>query len=138
MEIGAVRLAVANTSLKTPNQQHWTVTPDMRRATCQEFQCDDYLYGWRVRVEKLNAHQLHEVRNSGRRFRELDIAEDEHWLMFEAGQTCFRAAAHQLPLGRELYLVGKHGDVRQYDRGDQWSSDAADHTTKIVDKIKEG
>lgn len=139
LDIDRVRHQLAQTSVHTPNQRRWTVSNDMRRATCAEVDCLDYLHGWRIRIDALKPEDLHAMRMSGRHFTELDVAEDEHWWVFEAGQQCFRAPTHQVPVGRpELFLVGDRGSVRTYDRGDQFAEDCAEHTNKIVAKIQEG
>lgn len=139
MDVAGAHLAVAETSVAAPNQQHWTITNDLRPATCPEVGCLDHHHGWRVRVDALSERDLHAMRVSGRRYRVLDVAEGETWWVFEAGQPCFRASRHQVPVGRpELYLVGDRGSVRRYDRADQWVDDCATHTEKIVDRIKEG
>lgn len=139
MDTAAAHLAVARTSTQQPNQQHWTITNDLRPATCVEVGCLDYHHGWRVRVDALSEADLHAMRTSGRRYHVLDVGEHEHWWVFEPGQPCFRVSTHQAPVGRpELYLVGDRGTVRRYDRADQWVDDCATHTETIVDKLKEG
>lgn len=139
INVDRVRHELAQTSVHTPNQQHWTVSNDMRRASCAEVDCDHYLHGWRIRIDALSPKDLHTMRMSGRRFAEVEVSATEHWWEFEPGQTCFRAPAHQVPVGRpELFLVGDRGSVRRFDRADQFASDCAEHTTKIVDKIMEG
>lgn len=120
--------------INAPLATHW------RKATCAEIDCPNYLHGWRVRVENCNPQQLHALRTCGRKFQELDLGPGEHWLVFEAGQRCLRASEHVTPNGRpELFVVqGGRTEPRRYDRADQWTDDCATHTTKIVDKIKEG
>lgn len=119
--------------IAAPAPTHW------RSATCEEIGCLDYHHGWRIQVDALKSSDLDAMRQSGRHWTVLDVAGDEHWWMFAAGQPCFKASEHKVPVGRpELYVVRDRGDVRRYDRGDQWADDCATHTTKIVDKIKEG
>lgn len=139
LDIDLARHELSLTSVHDRNRQHWTVTNDMRRATCEEIGCLDYRTGWRIRIDALKPEDLAAMRMSGRHFTVLDVSADEHWWLFEAGQQCFKAAAHQAPVGRpELFLVGDRGDVRTYDRGDQFAEDCAVHTTRITDKIMEG
>lgn len=130
---------LARTSMDSPQRDHWTITHELRKATCEEVGCRDYQFGWRIRVDALAEKDLHAMRESKRRYREVNIAEGETWWVFEGGQPCFRAALHKLPVDRpELYLVGGRGDVQRYDRADQWVDDLHDRTSKIVDKIQEG
>lgn len=121
------------------NRMQWTVHNEMRPATCAETGCLDYRNGWKIRINALSDPDLHAMRVSGRRYTVLDVAEGETYWVFEAGQPCFRASTHQAPVDKpELYLVRDRGDVRRYDRGDQFAEDLATHTNKIVSKIMEG
>lgn len=94
--------------LHAPVRTHW------RKATCEEFGCLAHHNGWRVRLEGLPPEQVHAARTSGRRFTELRVAEGETYLVFEAGQPCFRASGHRVRVGRpEIYVV-RGGDYRRY------------------------
>lgn len=83
-----------------------------RKATCAEVDCPQYLSGWRVRVDNLDAQMLHAAKTSGRKFTELHVAEDENWLIFEAGQACFKAAQHSVPLDKQEIFIARDGDFR--------------------------
>ncbi|GHH30265.1 hypothetical protein Srubr_02810 [Streptomyces rubradiris] len=123
------------------------VETHMRRATCEEVGCEHYLNGWRVRVENLTPQMLHAARTSGRKYVEHRIAEGETWLVYEAGQPCFKATEHRAPIGRPpLYLV-RDGDyrgnprgtkARLYQRPDQWVDDFATHQQNLADEIRKG
>lgn len=122
---------------------HWQVASPLathwRKASCAEVRCIDFEHGWRIRVDALSEKDLHAMRVSGRHWTVLDAGPGETWWVFEAGQPCFRASTHRAPVGRpELYVVRDRGEVKRYDRSDQWADDCATHTTKIVDKIMEG
>ena len=57
------------------------------------------------------------ARTTGRRYREMHVQEGETWLVFEAGQPCFRASTHRKSLEREpivarLYLAADGPEVR--------------------------
>ncbi|MFL1903079.1 hypothetical protein ACJWDR_28840 [Streptomyces tauricus] len=118
-----------------------------RRGTCAEVECPHYLGGWRVRVEGLSPQLLHDARTSGRRYSEQRVAEGETWLVFEAGQPCFRAAEHRVRVDRPpLYLV-RDGDYRANPRGtdacvhrtpESWIDDFATHQQAIKDEINKG
>ena len=118
-----------------------------RQATCEEYGCDDYRQGWRVRVETLTPDLLHAARTSGRKYTEQSIAEGETYLVFEPGQACFKAATHRAPIGRPpLYLV-RDGDHRGNPRGTKarlhqrpadWVEDFAEHQQALADEIKKG
>ena len=127
-------------ALAAPLATHW------RKATCVEVDCPDYLNGWRVRVEGLDEQMLHDARNYGRN-RELPVAEGETWLMYEAGQPCFRAAQHHKRIDRpELYIV-RDGDwrgnprgtqARQHVRPEDWVDDFANHQGRLADAHRQG
>lgn len=124
-------------------QMHWTIDSPIathwRRATCEEVDCAKHRTGYRIRVDALAEADLDAIRQSNRPFTVLDVAEGETYWVFPPGTPCFEASLHQVPVGRpELYVVRDRGEVRRYDRADQWAEDCATHTTKIVDKIKEG
>ncbi|MCX4703862.1 hypothetical protein [Streptomyces sp. NBC_01373] len=118
-----------------------------RQATCEEVGCDQYRQGWRVHVEALAPDLVHAARTSGRRYREEHVAEGQTYLVFEAGQPCFKASTHRAPIGRPpLYLV-RDGDYRGNPRGtkarlhataDHWVEDFAEHQQALADEIKKG
>lgn len=83
-----------------------------RKATCVEVDCPQYLGGWRVRVESLDAQMLHLAKTAGRKFTELHVAEGENWLVFEAGQSCFRVGQHSVPLDKREIFIARDGDFR--------------------------
>jgi hypothetical protein len=116
-----------------------------RAATCEEVGCAAYLSGWRVRVEGLPAEMVHAARTSGRRFVETRIAQGETWLVFEAGQRCFRSTTHRVRVARpEIYLV-RGGDWRGNPSGqslrrspDDWVDDFANHQDKLAHRLEQG
>lgn len=126
--------------LTAPLRTHW------RAATCQEVDCPNYLNGWRIRVEHLDAQLLHTARNSGRRYREMPVQEGETYLVYEAGQPCFQASQHRVPNGRpELYLVrdGDHrgnptGFVMQHSSAAAWTDDFGEHQERLADRFRQG
>jgi hypothetical protein len=118
-----------------------------RPASCAEVSCPDFLKGWQVRVEKLSAELLHAAKTSGRRYRELHVAEGENWLVFEAGQPCFQAGEHRTRLDRpELYVVqdGDHRgnprrtEARRHANAADWVDDFAEHQSKLGDEQQKG
>lgn len=118
-----------------------------RPATCAEVDCPQYLNGWRVNNEALTPDLRHAVATSGRKFRLEVISASESWLVFEAGQPCFKASQHRTRLERApLYLV-RDGDHRGNPRGtkarlhqrpENWVEDFAEHQQKLADEIEKG
>ncbi|NUS54142.1 MAG: hypothetical protein HOV66_04670 [Streptomycetaceae bacterium] len=126
--------------IASPIETHW------RPATCEEYGCEQYASGWRVRVEGLSAADLHAIRTSGRRCRQVDVAEGETWFVFEPGQACFQAPTHKVPLGRPELFVVRGGDVRgnptgdsyQHSSAESWVDDFATHQDKIARVVEKG
>ncbi len=117
-----------------------------RPATCAEVECPNYLKGWRLRVEGLPPEMLHAAKTSGRKFTELHVAEGENWLVFEAGQLCFRAAQHSVPLNKqEIYVVrdgdfrgNPTGNVRKHTRAEFWVEDMSENLDKVAQRQQQG
>jgi len=119
-----------------------------RKATCAEAGCEHYRLGWQTRVEGLPPEMLHAAKTSGRKYTEQRIAEGETYLVFEAGQPCFRAPQHRMRINDRppLYIV-RDGDWRGNPRGTKarlhqnpgdWVDDFATHQQAIADEIAKG
>lgn len=115
-----------------------------RLATCAEVSCDHYLRGWRVHVDVLPPELVHAARTSGRRYEELCLAPGETYLVFEAGQPCFRAATHRTNVGRApLFVVDtpqSNGRIqrRRHTSNDSWADDFHSHTDAVLGVINKG
>lgn len=117
-----------------------------RKATCAEIDCPEYLNGWRVRVEGLPPETLHTAKTAGRKFTELHVAEGETWLVFEAGQSCFRASTHTAPLDRQEIFLARDGDfrgnptgnVRKHTRPEFWLEEMNENQGRLSDLHKQG
>lgn len=118
-----------------------------RPGTCAEAECPHYLHGWRVRVENLTPDLVQAAKTSGRKYQEQRAAEGETWLVFEAGQACFRASQHRVRIDRPPLYVVRDGDFRGNPRGTKdrvhvnpgnWVDDFAMHQQAIADEIEKG
>jgi len=124
----------------SPLSTHW------EPATCAQVDCPEYLNGWRVRVEGLPAEMVLAARTTGRKFTELEVAHNEHWLVFEAGQPCFRASLHRRLLDKQEIFIARDGDfrgnptgnVRKHTRPEFWVEDFADHQDRLARQIQQG
>ncbi|MEV5957302.1 hypothetical protein AB0M11_26635 [Streptomyces sp. NPDC051987] len=118
-----------------------------RPATCAEVKCPHYLNGWRVHVEALTDDLVKAARQSGRRYREEHVAEGQTYLVFEAGQSCFRVSQHRARIDRPPLYIVRDGDFRGNPRGTRarlhqraqdWVEDFATHQQAIADQIEKG
>lgn len=126
--------------ITSPVSTHW------RPATCADVNCPHYTGGWRVRVEGLDAKMLHAAKTSGRKFTELHVAEGENWLVFEAGQSCFRASQHRKLLDRQELFIVRDGDwrgnptgnVRKHTRPEFWIEDMQENQGRLAEFHQRG
>lgn len=124
----------------SPLSTHW------EKATCQQVSCPDYFKGWRVKIEGLPPEMVHTARNCGRKFSELEVSADEHWLVFEPGQPCFRANDHRRLLDKQEIFIVRDGDfrgnptgsVRRHSQPSDWQEDFAEHQDRLAQQIQRG
>lgn len=120
-----------------------------RRATCAEVNCRAYLNGWVTRVP-ITSQMAQYIRSKahGRAFTEFTDrhSKGEAEFSFPAGQSCFRASEHRIPVGRApLYVVrgGDHrgnptGERRIHHRPEDWAEDLGEHLGMIKDRREKG
>lgn len=89
-------------------------TTHSRPATCAEVSCKEYTQGWMIQKSILTEKNWHDIHAGKWRYREIDLTgldevpEQGIYLMFEAGQPCFRASTHRVSLERpEIYRAGR-------------------------------
>lgn len=115
-----------------------------RPATCEEVDCEAYRNGWRVRIEGLAPAMLHAARTCGRRYRELQVAQGETWLVYEPGQPCLKATTHTTRLDRPEIYLRRPGDWRglgeayRHSRPEHWVDDFATHQQQLADRLERG
>lgn len=122
-----------------PNQMDYRIKADVqwRPATCEEIGCAPYLDGWQVRVEGLTPELVHTARTSGRKFTEVQVAEGETYLVFEAGQACFKASQHQQPVAESarFAVLDIDGLRRRHSSADSWADDLRTHQDQILGRL---
>jgi hypothetical protein len=100
-----------------------------------------------VHIEALTPDLVEAARKSGRRYREEHIAEGQTYLVFDAGQPCFRASQHRARVDRPPLYIVRDGDYRGNPRGTKarlhqnpanWVEDFATHQQAIADEIEKG
>lgn len=130
---------------RRPLFTHW------RRATCEEVGCGRYLRGWSSVMDEsteLGMGQAYYIRHdSGRSFTEYRIEQGLTVFTFAAGQTCFRAADHRLPIiERPALYVVRDGDwrgnptgwSRTHTRGEHWVEEWAEHQDRLRTQQQRG
>jgi hypothetical protein len=124
-----------------PRGTHW------RRATCEEAQCQNYLFGWRTIVAADVADQVRsDLRRGGWSFTEQAMPGGLAELSFPAGQRCFRFSQHTVRIDKPEVFVVRGGDWRGNPRGevrrhagpDPWVDDFATHQDGLRTRMDQG
>lgn len=126
--------------ITSPLSTHW------EPATCVQVQCGQYTNGWRVRVEGLPPEMLHSAKTAGRKYTELRVAEDENWLVFEAGQPCFGSSKHRRLLDRQELFIVRDGDwrgnptgrVRKHTRPEDFIDEMQENQGRLAELHQQG
>jgi len=116
------------------------------KATCAEVSCPDYQQGWRVHIEAIGPQFEHAARTSGRKFTEVSYGDGQTWLLFEAGQPCFRASEHTRRLEREERFYVRSGDWRgdpsrtgpREISGTAWLDEFGEHQDRLATTFERG
>lgn len=140
---------VLHFNIQSPLATHW------REATCEEVDCEPYRTGWRIRFDTLpkddQDYLVQYCAKTGRHFTRFttDFDPDTQqfynppatFLVFEAGQACFRARHHRVPVGRpELYRTINDLSERTitHTSPQSWVDDCGEHVEKLADERKRG
>lgn len=126
-----------------PLASHW------RRATCAEFECDAYRFGWVSTVDlstELGQQQAHFMTHDrSRSCRQEPLGGPLLQFIYGPGNTCFRVDEHRVPIGRPplFTLTGAHwlarqGPARTYRSPEDWAEDFAEHQDRIATAIERG
>lgn len=124
----------------SPLSTHW------RPATCEEAECEQYARGWKSAIDEsteLGQKQAWYIRKqSGRKYTE---SRDEQpgltVFTFEAGQPCFSAGQHKVPLGRPEHYLVKGGDwrgnptgmsTRKHSKPEHWVEEFQENQDKLI------
>jgi hypothetical protein len=123
------------------------ISTHRRAASCREFECEAYAYGWVTTVDvatDLGAAQANYIRlHSGRAY----TVQETGTLVaftFAAGQRCFER--HTVTLERDPLLIVRGGDwrgnptrmMRRHSSIESWVDDFATHQQQIADAVQEG
>jgi hypothetical protein len=132
-------------NVRSPLATHW------REASCEEIDCESYRTGWRLRYDTLPPDMQYAATHSGRRYTEITVDFDPDtqqfynppatFLVFEAGQPCFRSRQHRVPTGRPEVYVARNdmtGERVLHTSPQNWVDHCGEHVESIVDIMKRG
>lgn len=104
-------------SVTAPIKTHW------RPATCAEYECDEYLYGFRLTIDTSSqlgqAQYDYITHDKTRKFSMQKIGENQYVFLYQPGQEGMGRAHgdHRVAVGRPPILVVTGGDFRGNPRG---------------------
>lgn len=123
-----------------------------RAASCEESGCRAFVEGWRMVIDDRCDPGMGQAyfirRESGRLFKEERQADGLVEFSFPAGQPCFQASKHRLPIEDRpgLFLLDG-GDWRgnplgvkriNFSTPEAWRDDFGEHQERLADRIKQG
>ncbi len=135
--------AMKTYQIAAPLATHW------RKATCEEYGCEQYQHGWQTTVDEsteLGQRQAYYIRHDRSRKRAEQRAEGGLTVfVFGPGQTCFRP--HQILTGRPERFLVTGGDFRgnplgtrprEHVRPDDWVEDMSETLDDIRTRAERG
>lgn len=137
-------MAYKTFAITQPLATHW------RPGTCAEVECGPHQHGWATTVDEstdLGRRQAYFITSrSGRRFTEARNEAGLTVFTFEAGQTCFAADKHHVPLERPVNHFVWGGDWRvkpsRHDlktmRGQDWVESFQAHQDRLKTTLERG
>jgi len=121
--------------IRVPRATHF------RPATCEETDCPEWRYGWKIRWDVLTEQQRYDLEHSPWHF-----TTDAEWAVFEAGQPCFRFRSHsvridkpEIFLKKNLHMSSAAGATAyRHKNAQDWTDDFMNTTQAAVDEIGRG
>lgn len=129
-----------------PFSSHW------RPATCEEYECDDFLYGFVTTIDfstELGQKQLHHLTkvDKERKYSLQRTGPFEVKIIYGPGNPCFRRQYHRVPIGRPPFYLVSEGDWRgnprraqpyRHRRPEDWVDQFANHQSEIAESVRRG
>lgn len=130
-----------------PVRTHW------RPATCEEFECEDFLKGFVLTVDlstELGQKQFHYVTHDKSRKHSMQrVTATLVKFVYGPGNDCFepKRSTHRVPIGRPPFYLVSGGDWRGNPRGtprfmhrrpEDWIDDFATHQDKLAEVQQRG
>jgi hypothetical protein len=134
-------------TIDAPIASHW------RPATCEEYECDDFLYGFVLTIDPttdLGQRQLYFVKHDkSRKGSVQQISPQVIKVTYGPGNQCFepKRSTHRVPVGRPPFYLVYGGDWRGNPRGtatlvhrrpDDWVDDCATNQQRIAQSVQKG
>lgn len=116
-----------------------------RRATCEEYECDGYMFGFVTTVDtstELGQRQYHFLTHDKRRTYSMQRPSlTLVKFVYKPGTICMGWDSHRVPIGRPPRLLVADGDwrgnptgrFRRHDRIEHWVEDFGLNQEKLVD-----
>jgi hypothetical protein len=125
------------------------VKTHFRKATCEEIDCEPFLFGWATTVDtatELGQKQYHFITHDKERtYTAEKIGQSLVKFTFASGQPCFARADHKIQLSRPGRFITHSGDfrlktgpVKVHKRPEDWVEDFAGHQDRINTRIERG
>lgn len=132
-------------TIRAPLATHW------RRGKCEEFGCNDFLYGFVTTVDistELGQKQFDFITHDRERSPSMQrVSETLYKFTFQPGTPCFNRSEHRVPVGRPPLLLVMGGDWRgnprrvptvRHQRVEDWVEDFSIHQDKIAAAVQRG
>jgi hypothetical protein len=131
--------------MSAPLHSHW------RNATCEEYECDDFLYGFVMTANistdlgKKQAYYL--MHDKERSFHIQRVSQDIVKFIYGPGNRCFKSGDHRIQSGRPPFYLVSGGDWRgnprgtptfQHRRPEDWADDCGEHQLRIAETVQKG
>jgi hypothetical protein len=122
-----------------------------RPATCEEIDCEAYIYGWVSTFDlstDLGLKQYeHCRRDKERSFSMQRVSMNMVKFIYKPGNRCFRSKDHRAPIGKPPRFLVVGGDWRGNPRGTptrvhrngmEWAEDFAEHQQTLAERMSRG
>ncbi len=121
-----------------------------RRATCEEYECAGYLYGFVTTVDlstELGQRQYHFLtHDKKRKYHEQRVTLNLVKFIYGPGNICMNWDSHTVPIDRPPRLIVMGGDwrgnprgtYRVHDRIEHWCEDFGENQIKLAEIHKRG
>jgi hypothetical protein len=133
-------------TMSSPFASHW------RKATCEEYECQDFLCGFVITIDFSNDLGLRQLeyltkKDRDRKYHMQRTGPYEIKLVYGPGNPCVRRDDHRVPLDRPPFYLVSEGDWRGnprrvrpriHQKPEDWVDEFATHQIAISEAMKRG